>query len=1037
MAKDITIKNPQGTITYYPKTVSQLVYDNETDETVKEQIDAVNKKVRFVDLTQLDTLKTVDSLGKYVVYNNNNTNAKIGSLEVYSEPTATYIIQVLNSNIKEIGNGGWEYDTVNGKNYILTRHYTLSTNTWSEWKNDLEVNVKSEDVSYDSSSNYLTSENVQGAIDELASEFEFGTKDVTIGYKYPKTTSTYSPVADSRYCLSPYIPCKNGDTVVFCGGYEGTALGMPLFGATYNGVYHYNYDAEPKTQVIGRANAAYVRLSFLKDSENAYVEVNGVRVFEWSGRTYKKYNLLTMDDEIGDLSKLNTDAKDSLVEAIDEVNTKTVPMFDKLNYKKVLVPPYIFGYWTNIGAVGDTFVPATHNYGNSTSKTIRRTKVEVEEGDKIYIDNLYMSTQTAPSWVFVDENNVILKKATSSSYTDLVLTAPQGAKMLYIQNNISQVPTVNMWKYIIAKDVEDTDEGWETIPYKPHRGTTGLYVLTKKVGEKFIYTTDGSPYSVWYKVCPKDKVRLTMQVLSGNLYSYYILGRGDIIIAAGEIPSDRMLVDEEFEVPFGGEVIVFSSYPYSSRVRINRKNETNSNIDFISKESVLMSLSENQNTGADGTQNKRLTLAWCSDTHDDGDNYRRFIDYVNGHQGIIDAVIHTGDMNRMSDTDYGFNNTILKYRCNQPFIPVMGNHDSHGAGNAMNHQVLGSGAQDWQANKYVVPFMDDKCVRGENNCYFYRDFDAYKIRIICLLDYDISRYVNITNWATTTDATEIASAVDWENNVTYSANTVINYKGLYLKAKVDSKLVNQGDYYANAMTDVPFAYYNQTGRYIGQEQANFFISALTDTKLTSDWGIIIATHIPFDSYVSGNKIDENWQDRRGNWLVGKYSQNGYILGDIVTAFLDRTTINKTYEAIVATTTPLDKNVTKINNQTRCPDVIVNANFSGTTAHIICTMAGHTHQQGCYRASTVVGHRVVSLVSETSCYAPDSMALPNEKFGRFGVSDIIRGGNAARDCFNIISFDTTNKYIYLMRIGADTNDIMTKRDITRISYADEV
>ena len=282
----------------------------------------------------------------------------------------------------------------------------------------------------------------------------------------------------------------------------------------------------------------------------------------------------------------------------------------------------------------------------------------------------------------------------------------------------------------------------------------------------------------------------------------------------------------------------------------------------------------------------------------------------------------------------------------------------------------------------------------------------------------MSRYVNITNWATTTDATEIGNAVAWENNVTYPAGTVINYKGLYLKAKTDSKLVNQGDYYANAMDDVPFAYYNQTGRYIGQEQANFFISALTDTKLTSNWGIIIATHIPFDSYVSGNKIDENWQDRRGNWLAAKYSQNGYILGDIVTAFLNRTTINKTYEAIVPTATPLGT-VTKINNQTRCPDVVVNTDFKDTTAHIICTMAGHTHQQGCYRASTVVGHRVVSLVSETS------------------VSDIIRGGNAARDCFNIISFDTTNKYIYLMRIGADTNDIMTKRDITRISYADEV
>ena len=197
MAKDITIKNPQGTITYYPKTVSQLVYDNETDETVKEQIDAVNKKVRFVDLTQLDTLKTVDSLGKYVVYNNNNTNAKIGSLEVYSEPTATYIIQVLNSNIKEIGNGGWEFDTVNGKNYILTRHYTLSTNTWSEWKNDTEA--RADGVSYDDVKTDLGEDNVQDAIDTLVDNITQKTYNFTVGGYFDVNGNV---VRDSNYAYS-------------------------------------------------------------------------------------------------------------------------------------------------------------------------------------------------------------------------------------------------------------------------------------------------------------------------------------------------------------------------------------------------------------------------------------------------------------------------------------------------------------------------------------------------------------------------------------------------------------------------------------------------------------------------------------------------------------------------------------------------------------------------------------------------------------------------------------------------------------------
>lgn len=45
MAKDITIKNSDGSVIYYPKTVSDLVYDNENGKTVKEEIDTLDEKL--------------------------------------------------------------------------------------------------------------------------------------------------------------------------------------------------------------------------------------------------------------------------------------------------------------------------------------------------------------------------------------------------------------------------------------------------------------------------------------------------------------------------------------------------------------------------------------------------------------------------------------------------------------------------------------------------------------------------------------------------------------------------------------------------------------------------------------------------------------------------------------------------------------------------------------------------------------------------------------------------------------------------------
>ena len=317
MAKDITIKNPQGTITYYPKTVSQLVYDNETDETVKEQIDAVNKKVRFVDISNLDTLKTVDSLGKYVVIRSSE-NAKIGSLEVYSEPTATYIIQVLNSNIKEIGNGGYEFDTPNAKNYILTRHYTLSTNTWSEWKNDTEA--RADGVSYDDVKTDLGEDNVQDAIDTLVDNITTKSYNFKVGAYFDMSGSL---IKDPNYgYIEEYFPVTPNENVVWNTGLiDSLNKGMMIaYTSSKQKLDYYNCIGESRT-IKMKPTAYYIRISFPISNWGAVgVYANGGDLICKPQITNVQYP----NEIIGNLEELKTTDKTTVVDAINEVRNKFI-----------------------------------------------------------------------------------------------------------------------------------------------------------------------------------------------------------------------------------------------------------------------------------------------------------------------------------------------------------------------------------------------------------------------------------------------------------------------------------------------------------------------------------------------------------------------------------------------------------------------------------------------------------------------------------------------------------------------------------------
>ena len=91
-------------------------------------------------------------------------------------------------------------------------------------------------------------------------------------------------------------------------------------------------------------------------------------------------------------------------------------------------------------------------------------------------------------------------------------------------------------------------------------------------------------------------------------------------------------------------------------------------------------------------------------------------------------------------------------------------------------------------------------------------------------------------------------------------------------------------------------------------------------------------------------------------------------------------------------------------------MVVDVDFGEVTSNstIICCLNGHTHNCGCYWLNRCeyegVKHKVLNINQETGCYMPDSIhqaTSGTDKFYRFNVSDVIRGGNLAQDCFNII------------------------------------
>ena len=211
-------------------------------------------------------------------------------------------------------------------------------------------------------------------------------------------------------------------------------------------------------------------------------------------------------------------------------------------------------------------------------------------------------------------------------------------------------------------------------------------------------------------------------------------------------------------------------------------------------------------------------------------------------------------------------------------------------------------------------------------------------------------------------------------------------------------------------------------RFISQEQASWFANILKSTNknningLPDDWHVIVALHqLAYEPDIdtlnnpfSYRKAKVGWKLDAGSW---KSNQDNTLITDIVDTFISKTTLTKTYDVLDDSGLPSTYAVN------------LSLDYSDrNNSNFICFLSGHTHMD-------IVGYvkgmnnNVINISIADSSFANEAV------YGDLPRTD----GAKSEDCLNVISFDTEERKIKIVRIGADMTCEMQERKYTSISY----
>lgn len=198
----------------------------------------------------------------------------------------------------------------------------------------------------------------------------------------------------------------------------------------------------------------------------------------------------------------------------------------------------------------------------------------------------------------------------------------------------------------------------------------------------------------------------------------------------------------------------------------------------------------------------------------------------------------------------------------------------------------------------------------------------------------------------------------------------------------------------------------KTTRVWSQAQIDWLIATLNSTP--SDYSVMIAMH--------QTVVDQL------TWIEGKFTDINHIVPGDSSSFSD--------EALIPDIINAWKNGASLVNTypftgeaAYKADISVNANFTARgPGEFICYLAGHAHVDAIGTVPAYADQLQIILTCSTS-------DANRNKYG-----DLQRQvGRRSEDCFNVISFDTFNKTVKIVRIGSQITFDMRKRDYIEIPY----
>lgn len=142
---------------------------------------------------------------------------------------------------------------------------------------------------------------------------------------------------------------------------------------------------------------------------------------------------------------------------------------------------------------------------------------------------------------------------------------------------------------------------------------------------------------------------------------------------------------------------------------------------------------------------KDATFLIMSDVHGSEEAVNRWIGIGNYYKNLIDGLIYLGDtQSKKIQNDYTFYTSHIQ-DSESPIYACLGNHD---IGDPWNSSTKSGGSINLETaySRYIAPLVDKGWIETEK-CFWYKDLEKYRIRIISLNMYD-------ANKASTTDEEE-------------------------------------------------------------------------------------------------------------------------------------------------------------------------------------------------------------------------------------------------------------------------------------------